>query len=197
MADEKVTLSIKQVDGSSEQSTMNISYVNPDATDKQLHSFAEETLALSYDTLVSASRVETRELLVKHDSNLRVASGLPSAEQVKTLTFSQANLATNARYLYFYYEGDGELYVKSNNAWVSVSPFQYGAPGSGGVSSVYCDLEVPGSSAAVSPQYDGTYKDSSKSVLWYPDNIGGEVVIGVRETGSYYGSEVVITITND
>lgn len=75
MADEKVTLSIKQVDGNSEQSSMNISYVNPDATDNQLHTFAEETLALSYDTLVSASRVETRELRTKQEASLKLIAG--------------------------------------------------------------------------------------------------------------------------
>ena len=76
MADEKVVLSIKEVDGNGDQSTTNISYVNPEATDKQLHAFAEETIALSDDTLVSASRVETRDLVIGQDAPLMIMSGI-------------------------------------------------------------------------------------------------------------------------
>lgn len=202
MADEKVTLSIKQVDGNSEQSTMNISYVNPDATDKQLHTFAEETLALSYDTLVSASRVETRELQAnKLERNFRFyVDNMDSSQPQTEVTYSYSKLHVTDEYpchvFYFAYEGDGVPYIKSHTTFASVSPIGYTSSAAHG--------DVPVVQVSKSPEFTFVPTDiKTSSWKFFNDKehtqstCAGDIVIALPETFNYYGAEVVIHITAD
>lgn len=200
MADEKVTLSIKQVNGSSEVSSMNISYVNPDATDKQLHTFAEETLALSYDTLVSASRVETRELQAnKLDRNFYFQVDGSTQHQTE-VTYAYSALHLTDEYpchaFYLFYEGDGVPYVKSHTTFASVSPICYTS------SSSY--PQVPVVQVSKSPEFSFVPADVRTSSFKYfkdkehtQSTCAGDIVIALPETFNYYGAEVVIHITAD
>lgn len=198
MANDKVVLSLKQVDGNTEQSSLNLSYVNPDATKTQLLAFAEQTLALSDDTLVSAQRVEYKDLTSsKRARNFYIAldSGQPNWQQELTYTFANINpsgVTFPGRPLMFTYDGDGVPYVKSCTAFVAMTPVFYI-----GSESNYPHMELMQGQGLYNPA-DSPYYDNFK--VWNDaehtiSTVAGDVVIALPETDDYEAAEVVIHIT--
>ena len=120
---DRVTLSLRTVDGSEKSGTTNIMYVNPEATDSQLRSLAEHTVALTSDTLVSSSRIETREIpnFGTTSRNLTAEVGVAYSGDIH-ISGNSATIDLNALWsgklfyapcISFNYYGYGKVYVKS------------------------------------------------------------------------------------